>query len=183
MRWIVRAPTFAECENLRERVTACFKYVSFLPPSFLYTPRSGRRASPSVTLATTSLLIVDCFFIIRAAGQATSCQVKVKSGEAYHDVRQSTVLGTFFVFVTGAEKTRTLGAPALFSSVVSAASSSTRTHVHLLYIADEFCRVLEHKLDMVAEVSETSLPASSDFVSLPRLPTNPFTDTSGRHRA
>ncbi|TCD65803.1 hypothetical protein EIP91_002196 [Steccherinum ochraceum] len=65
MRWIVRAPTFAEVEELRTRVTACFEAAE-----------------------------LTSYF--RAAALATGCKVKIELGEAYYDVRQSTVLSDEF---------------------------------------------------------------------------------------
>ncbi|KAH8093220.1 hypothetical protein BXZ70DRAFT_1036032 [Cristinia sonorae] len=79
MRWIVRAPTFAEVESLRARVTACFE----------------------------------------AAALATGCKLDLKLGEAYHDVRQSPVLGDEFARILN----RHLGMTTTISDVTLGASS------------------------------------------------------------
>ncbi|PCH36423.1 hypothetical protein WOLCODRAFT_28550 [Wolfiporia cocos MD-104 SS10] len=70
MRWIVRAPTWAELEVLRERVKKCIDASSCLP----HMP-------------------VDEDVPFRAAAHATSYRVTIDTNSEYYDVRQNLVLG------------------------------------------------------------------------------------------
>lgn len=80
MRWIIRAPTWAELEDLRTRVVACFQYVGISFPSL---QRSDRRHSCS-----------------RAAALATSCKETITFGQGYYDVRENPVLGMYLTYRT-----------------------------------------------------------------------------------